>query len=106
MGAKKAKQMAEEILSEHKEKLMYVTPKLKPGRRFLSVNGGLTEGPVTIQEIKERKFKKLPIKSMKEPIIAATPTTGGKRKEVARTVPVTVRDQKEHRKRNQKEQSV
>merc|ERR1712032_137792 len=104
--AEKARRMAEEILSDHREKLMCVTPGLKPGHRYLSVNGGLTEGAVTIQEMTVRDFAKLklPIKSVKKLIIATSPTTAVNTKEVATTV--TVRDQKEHRLRNQKERSV
>merc|ERR1712007_216660 len=40
----------------------------KPGERYLSVTGGLLEGPIEIKEIKRRKFNKMTIKAMKMPM--------------------------------------
>jgi len=73
--ADQAKKIAEILLTQHKEKLMGMTPRLKPGHRYLSVNGGLNEGPVIINDIPYHEFDKLTIKAMKVPIKATTTTT-------------------------------
>lgn len=67
-AAIQTKKIAKILLEDHKETLMGVTPRLKPGERYLSVTGGLLEGPIEIKEIKRRKFNKMTIKAMKMPM--------------------------------------
>ena len=76
MCADQAKKIAEVILTQHKERLMCVTPRLKPGQRYLSVTGGLSEGPVIIKDVPYHEFDKFTIKAMKVPIKTTTTTTG------------------------------
>merc|ERR1719464_1798822 len=73
--ADRAQKVAETVLAEHKEKLMCVTPGLKPENRYLSVTGGLADGPVTINDMAYHKFNKLTIKALKVPINASTTST-------------------------------
>jgi len=76
MCADQAKKIAEVLLTQHKERLMCVTPRLKPGQRYLSVTGGLSEGPVIIKDVPYHEFDKFTIKAMKVPIKTTTTTTG------------------------------
>ncbi|OEU23020.1 hypothetical protein FRACYDRAFT_233186 [Fragilariopsis cylindrus CCMP1102] len=73
--ADQAKKIAEVLLIQHKERLMCVTPRLKPGQRYLSVTGGLSEGPVIIKDVPYHEFDKFTINAMKIPIKTTTTTT-------------------------------
>ncbi len=60
-----AKKVAETVVKDHKEKLMAVTKFIQPGQRYLSVTGGLFDGPVEIERIPKHVFQRLEISSMK-----------------------------------------
>lgn len=67
MAANTAKKVAAVVLKDHKEKLMGVTDNLQPGRKYLSVTGGLKHGPVKIDNISRRVFDKLELMAIKGP---------------------------------------
>jgi len=73
--ADQAKKIAEVLLTQHKERLICVTPRLKPGQRYLSVTGGINK-PVIIKDVHYREFNKFMIKAMKVPIKTTTTATG------------------------------
>ena len=67
MAANTAKKVAAVVLKDHKEKLMGVTDNLQPGRKYLSVTGGLKHGPIKIDNISRRAFDKLELMAIKGP---------------------------------------
>jgi len=68
LAADRTKKIATMLQKDHPETLMGVSAKLKPGERYLSVTGGMLEGPITIEEVSRRKFNKKTIKTMKTPL--------------------------------------
>mmetsp|Transcript_21905 Transcript_21905/g.51934 ORF Transcript_21905/g.51934 Transcript_21905/m.51934 type:complete len:309 (-) Transcript_21905:102-1028(-) len=72
--ADQAKKIATTLQEDHMETLMGVSAQLKPGERYLSVTGGMLEGPITIEEVSRRKFRKKTIKTMKTPLSTAEMT--------------------------------
>ncbi len=65
IAADRAKKVAETVMKNHKEKFMGVSKSFKPGHRYLVVKGGLQNGPVEIEEIRKREFKKLEMATIK-----------------------------------------
>ena len=65
IAADRAKKIAETVMKNHKEKFMGVSKSLKPGNRYLVVKGGLENGPIEIEEIRKREFKKLEMATVK-----------------------------------------
>lgn len=65
IAADRAKKIAETVMKNHKEKFMCVSKSFRPGHRYLVVKGGLQDGPVEIEEIRKREFKKLELTTMK-----------------------------------------
>ena len=59
--------VSELLVQKHPDKFMAKSNRLFPGKRFVTVAGGL-EAPLTIQTITQRQFKKLKILAFKEPI--------------------------------------
>jgi len=70
LTAKTAKQVADKVLAEHKANFCGQTGVLFPGRRYLSVEGGI-EKPVKIREITRWKFRRMEIAKKKVPIAIA-----------------------------------
>ena len=64
-AADTAKKIAEVVIQNHKEKLMGVTGLLQPGQKYLSVTGGLFDGPVEIERIPKHVFDQLEIVTTK-----------------------------------------
>ena len=70
LTAKTAKQVAAKVLEEHQANFCGQTGVLWPGRRYLSVTGGI-EKPVQIREISRRRFRKTEIVKKKVPVAIA-----------------------------------
>lgn len=64
-AADTAKKIAEVVIQNHKEKLMGVTGLLQPGQKYLSLTGGLFDGPVEIERIPKHIFDRLEIVTTK-----------------------------------------
>jgi hypothetical protein len=64
--ASRAAVVTELILKKHPEKFMAKSTWLFPGQRYVSITGGLEES-LKIETISRRQFRKLKIKSFKEP---------------------------------------
>ncbi len=63
----RANAVTDMILKEKPNTVFNKTERLKPGRRFLVVTGGLDDGPVKIEEVKG-KDKKFEVKVWKPPL--------------------------------------
>uniref|UniRef100_A0A7S4EQU2 Uncharacterized protein n=1 Tax=Pseudo-nitzschia australis TaxID=44445 RepID=A0A7S4EQU2_9STRA len=68
LAANQTKKIAEVLQRDHNEKMVGVTSRLKPRERFLSVTGGLFEGPIVILEIPRCRFERMAIETIKVPI--------------------------------------
>ena len=66
--ATRAQVVTDLLLKTHPDKFMCKTKRLKPGRRYLVVKGGLSDGPVSIGEMSQREFNKLKIAVWKKPL--------------------------------------
>jgi hypothetical protein len=56
------------LLKNHPDKFMGKTGGLRPGQQYLMVTGGLSDGPVKIESISKREFRKLKIPIIKAPM--------------------------------------
>lgn len=66
--ASRAAVVAELLVKKHPDKFFAKSSRLRPGKRFVVITGGLSDGPLTIaSDVKERDFKKLGIQTIKEP---------------------------------------
>jgi hypothetical protein len=65
--ATRAQAVTDMLLRDQPDKFMCKTRRLKPGTRYLVVKGGLSDGPVVIEDTPKRDFSKLTIKVWKEP---------------------------------------
>ena len=59
--------VSELLVKKYPEKFMHRTSRLRAGKRFVVVRGGVEE-PLTVTSIKEREFKQLGITTFKAPI--------------------------------------
>lgn len=66
--ATRAQAVTDLLLREQPDKFMNKTNRLKPGTRFLVVRGGLSDGPVSIEDISKSQFQKLEISVWKRPL--------------------------------------
>lgn len=66
--ASRAQVVTELLLKKHPDKFMCKTNRLKPGKRFLVVRGGLADGPVSIEDVSPGTFQKLAISAWKQPL--------------------------------------
>jgi hypothetical protein len=66
--ATRAQVVTDLLLREQPDKFMCKTNRLKPGKRYLVVKGGLADGPVSIEDVSQRQFKKLEILEWKKPL--------------------------------------
>ncbi len=66
--ATRAQVVTDLLLKEQPDKFMCKTNRLRPGKRFLVVKGGLADGPVSIEDISFRQFQKLQVKAWKAPL--------------------------------------
>lgn len=66
--ASRAQLIANLLVRKEKDKFMCVTKMLNPGERYLVVKGGLSEGPITIEEIPKKQLKQVRIAAMKRPM--------------------------------------
>jgi hypothetical protein len=66
--ATRAQVVTDLLLKKHPDKFMCKTNRLKPGRRYLVVKGGLADGPVSIEDVSQRQFKALEILDWKKPL--------------------------------------
>lgn len=66
--AERTKKVAKILMENHEETVKCVTGKYKPKERYLSVEGGLLEGPIVVRDISRRKFKRLSITNTKAPM--------------------------------------
>jgi hypothetical protein len=66
--ATRAQMVTDLLLKQQPDKFMCKTGRLKPGRRYLVVKGGLSDGPVTIENVAEREFQKIPVIAWKKPL--------------------------------------
>lgn len=67
LTASRAAVVTEMLIKKHPENFMKKSPRLQPGKRFVVVTGGLNQGPLKIETIKERAFQKLQIETFKTP---------------------------------------
>jgi hypothetical protein len=67
VAANRASVISEMLLKKHPTKFLAKSGRLKPGKLFVTVTGGLNDGNLTIATIHERQFRKLGIKHFKEP---------------------------------------
>mmetsp|Transcript_27730 Transcript_27730/g.49243 ORF Transcript_27730/g.49243 Transcript_27730/m.49243 type:complete len:327 (+) Transcript_27730:163-1143(+) len=70
--ASRAQAVTEMLMKNEKDKFMVVSPRFRPGQRYLMVTGGLSDGSMKIEEIPRRKLKKVRITAMKAPMITET----------------------------------
>jgi copper chaperone CopZ len=68
VAANRASVVSEMLLKQHPTKFLAKSGRLKPGKLFMTVTGGLNDGNLTIETINERQFHKLGITQFKEPI--------------------------------------
>lgn len=66
--ATRAQVVTDLLLKQQPDKFMCKTDRLRPGKKFLVVRGGLADGPVTIEDVSFRKFQKLQIETWKRPL--------------------------------------
>lgn len=66
--ANRAGALAEMLIKKHPEAFMAKKGRLKPGRRFVTIQNGVDEGPLKLITISKREFNKLNISSFKSPI--------------------------------------
>lgn len=67
VAANRAVVVSEMLLKKHPTKFLAKSGRLKPGKLFVTVTGGLNDGNLTIQTINEKQFRKLGIQHFKEP---------------------------------------
>lgn len=60
--------VADLLVQKNPENFMARSSRLRPGKRYVVVEGGLDQGPLQIKTIKEREFRRLGIEEFKEPI--------------------------------------
>jgi hypothetical protein len=68
--ATRAQVVTDLLLKQQPDKFMCKTERLKPGKRYLIVKGGLSEGPVTIENVAERDFRTITGITYKKPLEA------------------------------------
>jgi len=73
MAADRARWVADKVLAEHGELFCGETGFLLPGRKYLSVEGGLSEGAVEIKSVSRRDYNKMDIVKKKTPITKNSP---------------------------------
>jgi len=66
--ATRAQMVTDLLLKQQPDKFMCKTGRLKPGKRYLVVRGGLADGSVTIDNIPERDFRKIQVTAWKKPL--------------------------------------
>jgi len=66
--ATRAQVVTDLLLKQQPDKFMCKTGRMQPGRRYLVVKGGLSEGSVSIENIPERQFRKLEVLAWKKPM--------------------------------------
>lgn len=68
VAASRAVVVSEMLLKKHPNKFLAKSGRLKPGKQFVTVTGGLADGNLTVATINERQFRKLGILHFKEPM--------------------------------------
>ncbi|KAG7345689.1 hypothetical protein IV203_033220 [Nitzschia inconspicua] len=66
--ASRAKIVTELLLRKQKDKFMVMSSQFMPGQRYLKVTGGLSEGPLTINEMEKGKAKGMQVTAIKSPM--------------------------------------
>lgn len=66
--ATRAQVVTDLLLKQQPDKFMCTSDRLKPGKKFLVVKGGLADGPVTIEEVSFRQFQKFQVLAWKAPL--------------------------------------
>jgi hypothetical protein len=76
--ASRAQMVTELLLRTQRNKFMTVSNQFLPGQRYLKVTGGLTEGPLQIEEVQKRKVRNIQVTAIKAPMtsgdVAGKPT--------------------------------
>jgi hypothetical protein len=67
VAASRITYLSELLLKKHPTKFMAKSGRMLPGKNFVIVTGGMDDGNLTISTIRERRFRKLGIKHLKEP---------------------------------------
>lgn len=67
VAASRAAVLSEMLLKKHPTKFLAKSGRLKPGKLFVTVTGGLNDGNLTIETITEWQFNRLGITHFKEP---------------------------------------
>jgi hypothetical protein len=66
--ASRAQMVTELLLRTQRNKFMTVSNQFLPGQRYLKVTGGLSEGPLQIEEVEKRKASKIQVIAIKSPM--------------------------------------
>jgi hypothetical protein len=66
--ASRAQIVTELLLRKQKDKFMAVSKKFMPGQRYLKVTGGISEGPLVIEEVDKRKARDMQVVAIKPPM--------------------------------------
>ena len=66
--ATRASVISDYLIKKHPEKFMAKSKLLRPGRRLITLRGGIDDGPIQIVELSKREFKKLKIDTHKQPM--------------------------------------
>jgi hypothetical protein len=67
LAANRAAVVSEMLLKKHPNRFLAKSSRFQPGKLFVVVTGGLDDGNLTIQPMKEKEFRKLKIQHFKEP---------------------------------------
>jgi hypothetical protein len=66
--ASRAQMVTEILMREHRNKFMTVSNQFLPGQRYLKVTGGMSEGPLQIEEVDKRKARNIHVSAIKVPM--------------------------------------
>jgi hypothetical protein len=67
--ASRAQMVTEVLMREQRNKFMTVSNQFLPGQRYLKVTGGMSEGPLQIEEVDKRKARNIRVSAIKVPMI-------------------------------------
>lgn len=66
--ASRAQAVADMLIRKHPNLFMAKRSHIRPGERYFIVRGGVSDGPVVIEELKRRQFRQLKITTIKQPL--------------------------------------
>jgi hypothetical protein len=66
--ASRAKMITNVLIREQRNKFMTVSKQFLPGQRYLKVTGGMSEGPLQVEEVRKRKARSMQVTAIKAPM--------------------------------------